>query len=522
MSIFSKKNELYLLNVQADNETESVALAASDIVEAIEGSTSNFSADTMQVKILSGTFDVEPVVIGARSAAATLILPIRSWGIGISPDVITALRCADFAITELDGFWIATVSSAGGESGTIWHYEGIGEDANVHKIFNWKTNFKISGETGKPVFITFDGRGVHSVAVSGTVPAVTVNRSDAPALLDATVLIAGREYKMVSFEIDGSQKVEACLDSTALPCLGQSKVIAREMSMRCKAYMEAIATLDPIADIKAGASGALQIYWGSTMGSREARIDAGYAQIVSATRDTENGVRCWDLGIKIDRADFAIRIFGGGCLFIWDFGDGYYGYGRTVTHSYTDRGSYIVTLTERSADLLEISTRMCLVTVSEYSTVYNWDWAGDIDDGQVVTYSWTTKGSKIVTLTCVSADATVTRSCIITITNYLPAVYLWSVGGTESVRSYSWSTFGTKIVSLQVSAADEAASIRYVQIQVDDQTIEATWHYGDGVSDALGVHEYSEAGVFDVTLDVSNKNDSDSLTENDYITVTEA
>ena len=82
MSIFSKKNEFYLLKVQSDNETEPVALAASDIVEAIEGSTSNFSADTMQVKILSGTFDVEPVVIGARSAAATLILPIRSWGNG--------------------------------------------------------------------------------------------------------------------------------------------------------------------------------------------------------------------------------------------------------------------------------------------------------------------------------------------------------------------------------------------------------------------------------------------------------
>ena len=221
-------------------------------------------------------------------------------------------------------------------------------------------------------------------------------------------------------------------------------------------------------------------------------------------------IRIWDKGYVAVESEY-----------FWEFGDGHWAYGQVVTHSYSERGTFIVTLTFTPITGEPVAVRKGLVTVSEYSTVYNWDWNGDAEnDGAVVEYAFSTKGSKIVTLTCVSADATASRKCLITVTGYAAAEYSWSIGGTTAVKNYSWSTFGTKIVSLQVSAADEAVSERFVQIQVDDVAVDATWHYGDGVSDALGVHEYATTGVRDVTLDVSNKGQSATLTKTGYITVT--
>jgi PKD repeat protein len=224
-------------------------------------------------------------------------------------------------------------------------------------------------------------------------------------------------------------------------------------------------------------------------------------------------IRVWDKGYVAVESEY-----------FWKFGDGRWAYGQVVSHIYRTRGTFIVTLTVTPITGEPVAVRKGLVTVSEYSTVYNWDWNGDAEnDGSVVEYVWNTKGSKIVTLTCVSADATVSRKCLITVTGYAAAEYSWSFGSYLASAQYSWNEFGTKIVSLTVTGHQEVPSIRYVQIQVDDVAVEATWHYGDGVSDALGVHEYSEAGVFDVTLDVDdNKGDSDSLTEENYITVTEA
>ena len=152
MARFVRNIETFLFKVQVDNETELTDLAAADLIEVKEGSQIAYVNDGDEINLVSGTFDQEAWVPGKREAEITLITPLRNFGIadaGVSPDFGKLIRCSDFTESNNNGYYIYTPSSAGGESGTAWMYDGLRGTSNIHKAFNVKGDWKISGESGK-------------------------------------------------------------------------------------------------------------------------------------------------------------------------------------------------------------------------------------------------------------------------------------------------------------------------------------------------------------------------------------
>ena len=134
---FISNLECYLLKVQSDNETKQDSLAENDFVQVFEESTCDHDIAMEEINTVSGVFDQDAAVPGTQSAPCTLIFPIRSFGTGIRPDFMKGFECADFVITENDGYYIATPSSLGGYSGTIWHYNGKGATTNLYKMYRF-------------------------------------------------------------------------------------------------------------------------------------------------------------------------------------------------------------------------------------------------------------------------------------------------------------------------------------------------------------------------------------------------
>jgi len=305
---FVSNLECFLMSVQTDNETEDTTELAADVAEVLEGSSTDIAIESSPVKIVSAVFDQEIAVPGKQDANATLIFPVRPWGTGITPDWVKCMQCADFTLTGVGGYHILTASSVGGSSGTIWHYEGKTGTTNLTKLYNWKTDFKISGEAGKIVKVEFAGKGVHSSFGAGTMPTIVRNRTVVPAFLSATVSINGSAYKVISFDISGNQAIENCFDPTSATASGQSVMTDREIKMNCKVYMEARGTIDPIAAIKAQTIGVITLYWGTTS---SCKLDATYSQIVDAKRSDQNGIKCWDLTLNLTRNNFIVSVAGG-------------------------------------------------------------------------------------------------------------------------------------------------------------------------------------------------------------------
>lgn len=297
--------ELFLLKEQVDDETKQATLDATDFADVTSDSTSDFEPEVETPKMVSGSFDQDAAVVGKQTSSATLTYPLRSFGEGVEPDFFAAFRCADFEDSESAGYRVLTPSSSGGSSGTIWHYEGRQGATNVHKMYNWKPNWKITGETGKPVTAEFQGNGAFDSYDSGAMPTVSKSRAVIPALLNATILINGFAYKLISFDIDGGQSHDLTVDPSAENACGQNVLTDRAIILNAAVYMQDVAVVNPVSALTAESEAAVEIYWGS---ANDIKIDATYSQIREAKRGDQNGVKKWDLTLQLNRNDFTLSV----------------------------------------------------------------------------------------------------------------------------------------------------------------------------------------------------------------------
>lgn len=297
--------ELFLLKVQADNETKQSTLDATDFADVTSDSVTDFEPEVETPKMVSGSFDQDAAVVGKQVSSATLVYPLRSFGSGVEPDFFDAFRCADFESSTETGYNVLTPSSAGGSSGTIWHYEGRQGSTNVHKLYNWKPNWKINGEAGKPVTVEFQGNGAHDSYGTGSMPTVTKSRNVIPALINATILINGYAYKLISFDIDGGQSHDLTVDPTVANACGQNVMTDRAIIMNAAVYMMDATVVNPVTALTGETESGIQIYWGA---SNDVKIDATYSQIRDAKRGDQNGVKKWDLTLQLNRNDFMLSV----------------------------------------------------------------------------------------------------------------------------------------------------------------------------------------------------------------------
>jgi len=216
----------------------------------------------------------------------------------------------------------------------------------------------------------------------------------------------------------------------------------------------------------------------------------------------------------------ATDIGGDTLLYTWDFGDGSpLALGATVTHSYGDDGTYVVTVTVDDGDggtasqsddsvignvapvvdsllgptsglegqLLEWSAVASDAGVDDVLS-YQWDFGdGSSGSGAIASHSYSADGLYTVTVVVSDDDgASSSASIAIEILNAAPVVSsVSSVGGLE----------GTAVV-LTALAVDPGSD-----------TLSYTWNFGDGSLLATGAtqtHVYEDDGIFTLTVTVDD------------------
>ena len=211
----------------------------------------------------------------------------------------------------------------------------------------------------------------------------------------------------------------------------------------------------------------------------------------------------------------------------WDFGDGSFGEGTNVTHTYESDGLYIATLILTDA-FGAMSVHNILVTVlnTPPTAVAGVDVSGDEDEtlsfagsgldpgGGNVTFAWnfgdgntasgqntvhayTKQGTYTVTLTVTDADGlTDTDTCSATVSNVVPVAGLTSNHTTEEGDIIGF--YG----STSMDTPSDLPLLTYV------------WDFGDSTTGA-GItvsHSYADEGTYTVTLTVKDDDGETDVT----------
>ena len=213
----------------------------------------------------------------------------------------------------------------------------------------------------------------------------------------------------------------------------------------------------------------------------------------------------------------------------WNFGDGSTSSAQNPVHTYTESGTFTVSLTVANAsgsDTLTMSGAIVVdpdVPVADFSfsptsgvvplTVSFTDqsqnvptsWAWDFGDGstsnlQSPTHTYTESGSYTVSLTVSNAAGTDSH----TITGAI------QVNPDVPVADFSFSA-SNGVVPLAVSFTDQSQNV----------PTSWAWDFGDGSTSNLQnpAHTYTESGTYTVSLTVSNAAGSDTHTITDAIQV---
>ncbi|MEZ5359608.1 MAG: PKD domain-containing protein [Candidatus Zixiibacteriota bacterium] len=215
---------------------------------------------------------------------------------------------------------------------------------------------------------------------------------------------------------------------------------------------------------------------------------------------------------------------------IWDFGDGATSTVQNPTHTYTTAGIYAVSLTVTNPCGYDTETKYEYITVSPapiadfnmevnrgcvntdmyfYDASSNADtWSWDFGDGatsdiQNPTHAYSSPGSYTITLT-------VTNDC--GSNTYSQADYVTIYGGPTADFSATPRSGGSP---LMVSFTDQSTSPFTI--------LSWAWDFGDGAtSNAQNpTHEYTAAGLYAVTLVVTDQCGSDTERKTEYIQVSD-
>lgn len=213
---------------------------------------------------------------------------------------------------------------------------------------------------------------------------------------------------------------------------------------------------------------------------------------------------------------------GDALTYAWDFGDGSTGAGVTVSHTYATIGTYTVVLTVSDGLLADSQSAQVVVTPANSapsaaitasgtlgqapyqvsldasgssdpdgdSLTYNWDFGdGTGDSGASVSHIYTTGGSFTVTLTV--SDGSLSDSETLVITVSAP-----NVAPVASFTSSSASGQAPFEMTFDASGSSDP----------NGDALTYAWEFGDGStgSGAIVSHEFTFAGTFTITLEVSD------------------
>ena len=220
----------------------------------------------------------------------------------------------------------------------------------------------------------------------------------------------------------------------------------------------------------------------------------------------------------------------------WLFGDGGTSTSKSPVHTYTNTGTYSVTLIATNADGSDTLTKIGYITVSKASSLPSVSFVTNISSGNAP-------------LTVQFLDSSMNT----------PIAWAWSFGdgGTSTIQNpvHTYSTDGSYTVTLTVTnsaGSNTSSQAGYIKVtKVTDapnplfkatvtsgnaplniQFLDASdnspsswvWSFGDGTTSTLQnpTHTYTTAGTYTVTLTAINSAGSNTVSQTGYITVNAA
>jgi PKD repeat protein len=270
---------------------------------------------------------------------------------------------------------------------------------------------------------------------------------------------------------------------------------------------------------------------------RSTKTRAGYVTTgMPPTADFTSGARAGSVPLAVKFTDAST---GGPTTWSWDFGDGGTSTSVSPTHSYTTAGGYTVTLTVRNAYGSDSEIKAGFVTAgsspnadftadkrigaapltvkfTDASTGGPTSWSWNFGDGtasaeQNPTHVYKIEGGYNVTLTVTNSYGTDTEKKTGSATASAVAASGYIIVGRTPIADFSASP---------VSGAPPLA-VAFTDKSTGAMPLTYQWAFGDGGTSTASnpAHTYTAAGVYAVTLTITNSYGTDSETKAELIKV---
>lgn len=308
-----EKLKLFLIKIQADEGTPEVSLDGANFFWVFTESKLDNAIAITELDLTGDGYDQINAVVGMEKGNTELIAPLRNYGDGVTPEIDVAMQAAGFDLTTSVPYYIYTPSDTNRKSCTVWCYSGNKNagDAVLEKLgntkFDWKLDFDFSGNMYGRITFTGDGRYIADPS-DDSHPAVTVNRTNVPSLKGSSLTINGStNYRVVSLGLAGNQPISTTPLFSDPTGVGITGIDEKKIKFTTKVYLDKVATIAPIAALKARTEGLLDFSWGT---GPLAQITGNYSQITKCTKSTEGGFQTWDIEGQLNRNDFELKLRG--------------------------------------------------------------------------------------------------------------------------------------------------------------------------------------------------------------------
>jgi hypothetical protein len=312
-----EKLKLLTAKVQSALGTKATP-AAADFVTVDDTFSLEYKKEFTEQALAQGIFGNPQAVAGTSSVDVKVSLPIIPTGSATVPNVGKFLDCSgtDYTLATLKHSWVPTsVIATNWQDMTLWGYSGCKDtgDAIITKAHSVMFDWEISGEVGKPVVMTFTGKGVpDGVPAAGSylTDSIAAISGAPPAMLkNATQTINGTAMTILKFSVKGGNDVQLIKNMSDDSGYMQSMIVNKKAEWSATVYMEDVSAKNPLIGMAAGTLATTTIKFGNAT-NYLVSITSGSSksEIRDCKMGNDNGLTTWEITGSFVDNDYTIAI----------------------------------------------------------------------------------------------------------------------------------------------------------------------------------------------------------------------
>jgi hypothetical protein len=316
-----RKLDILLGAKQIDLNNPLTDLGVSDFVDTLEPATIQVNPENQEDSRGSGGFFNYKSTIGKYEVEIPLTFKLFSLGNGNFPDVVRCLECAGFEQTLDEGYIKMKLNRAESDYAmTVWGYEGstVASKADLVKVGNVVFgDWSFSAEVNQYVQLSLTGKGRYmSLDKQQTMPNIGTQRErEIAPPFRGYVHIAGKDYRIASFEITSNQETDNVPDAgDATAGSGATEITNRNMTATFTVFQDSDSDLDPQAQVDNVTTGNMILRWGTNYNAApdyDMQLRADDIQIRDVNKAERNGVATLELDTVILENSFEYWIYNG-------------------------------------------------------------------------------------------------------------------------------------------------------------------------------------------------------------------